>query len=52
MSENIKSSIFEFIRNTPKVNWSHPKYCMGTSTVAGASVWSDFMSKEILFTLR
>ena len=26
MSENIKSSIFDFIWNTPKVNWSHLKY--------------------------
>ena len=28
LSENIKSSIFEFIYNTPKVNWSHMKYCV------------------------
>ena len=25
---NIKSSIFDFIQNTPKVIWSHMKYCV------------------------
>ena len=28
MIENVKSSIFDFICNTKKVNWYHLKYCI------------------------